>query len=354
MEVDGKEKTEIKSRIVDGLGTCVELPDKYIYLDLEGRDVVTERLPSIYFADWLETSKTTIEKIIDVLGIEGTYDEEFDDIVYPPLTFELVASEYSWCELVSLMDNHLTPQVMGELLNRDYRYVTKVAKSLGYRMKDGKFRKIALADIRDMERTMKYSEDWLTLRALSELSSMDREWVKNRLDDAGIIPEKRRSTQSGIFLKYYPPETLDYIKQCIKEIPKYGEDWYSCTRICEEVRKSRNWVLPRLSQYDSLAEIRQDDMGVGRLHYPKDVFEALLAEAEITRSGVMGDGWLTVNQVADLLSIDPKSVKRKLDKVGIFPEKRETNTGATTYHYNPNELTIFLSSALRENDDEIE
>ena len=342
MEFEKEKANPIKARPIDGLGTRVDLPERIVYLDINNDDKVPEWLPSLYFADWLEATEAQVAKIINKLQIEGRYDEDFEAIVYPPITYQLVKEEYLWRQKYELLDARITPSEMSEILDRDYRYVTKEALSLGYHIRKNKFSKAALSAIRDKELSIPFDEGWYTLRALAVEADKDREWVKNRLDGLGIVPEKRRSLSSGIALNYYPPESLAYIKNCTKEIPEYGEDWYTHNRICEETGKSGHWVSSRLKAYIGTAEMRLDDMRVGRLHYPKYVFQYLLIEAEKTVAASGSGDWLTIKEVAERIGINEKSAKRKLDTLGFVPERRKTNTGKTVYHYNPSEIALMI------------
>ena len=338
MEVSKGDTQEIKSKPVDGLGLRVELPDRKMYLKVDRNEITTEWFPSTYFADWLDTSKAQVDKIVCDLKIEGTFDKYFDEIVYPPLTFELVSEEYSWKQKCSMLSPMITPAEAGELLDRDYRYVAKKASDLGYSLRKGKLSQAIMLKIRAEELAIPYDEGWYTLRGLAEAARKDREWVGNRLEELGIIPEKRKSLESGITLEYYPPETLNLIIKCIKKIPKYGEDWYTCSRICQETGKSLHWVSRRLGEYANVSQPRLDDMRVSRVHYPKYVFDILLAQAELDSPKSDSDGWLTIKEVAGILGIDEKSACRKLNNIGLIFEKRKTIDGRVVRHYNPIEI----------------
>ncbi len=335
MEVSKGVAKEIKSDLVEGLGLRVELTGRRIYLKVDNGEVTTEWLPSSYFADWLDISKTRVDTIIRDLNIEGKFDKYFNTMVYPPLTFELVAEECLWKQKYSELGTITTTAEAGELLGRDYRYVSKKAAEFGCSPRRGKLAKVVLRKIRAEELNIPYDEGWYTLRGLAESVKKDREWVGNRLKELGIIPEKRRSLKSGIALKYYPPETLNLVMECVKKIPKYGEDWYTCCRICQETGKSLHWVSNRLVRYKNCSQLRLDDMNVSRIHYPKNVFDILLAQAELDSPKSNSDGWLTIKEVADILGIDEKSTSRKLNSIGLIFERRKTAEGRVVRHYNP-------------------
>jgi len=310
MEITKGDSKEIKSKSVDGFGLRVELSDRTMYLKVNEREITSEWLPSLYFADWLDAGKTQVDKIIGDLKIEGRFDENFGEIVYPPLTFELVAEEYSWIQKCKTLNPTLTPVEMGELLDRDYRYITKESSALGYSLRKGKLPQAVLTKIRKEELSIPFDEGWYTLRSLALAVVKDREWVSNRLDKLGIISEKRKSLESGITLEYYPPESLELVMKCIREIPKYGDDWYTCVRICQETGKSLHWVSSRLGEYIEVSESRLDDMRVSRLHYPKYVFDILSAQAEVIAAKSDSDGWLTIKEIADILGINERSTSR--------------------------------------------
>lgn len=342
MDKEGDKNIEIKNRFVKGIGVCIELPKKIVYLDIDKSDLSSEWLPSIYFADWLDTSKTVITRIINKLGIVGEFNEALGELIYPPLTFEMISEEYKWLQKYKSLDNKLTPLEMGDILDRDYRYITKVATGLGYKLKDGKFLKSALIKIRDNELLMPFDEGWYTLRHLAIVSGKDREWVANRLEVAGINPEKRKSFETGIIHDYYPPETLNYIAELIREIPKYGQDWYTLNRIIQETNKSRSWVSKRLNLYDEEAEDRLDDMGVSRKHYPFSVFNKILAEAEPLLAKSDSDGWLTIKEISIVLGISEKSVYRKLDDIGFKYEIRKSVDGKSIKHYSLSDINKII------------
>lgn len=342
MEIAKESIKEVKNRFVEGLGVRVDLPERTMYLDVNKNEATSEWLPSIYFADWLDTGESQIKKIICDLKIEGRFDESLGEIIYPPLTFEIVSQEHSWNQKYRALNNKLTPAEIGAILNRDYRYITKKALSLGYRPQKGKFSKAALAEIRENDLSTPFDEGWYTLMALATETGRDRGWIQNRLNELGIISEKRRSLENGITLNYYPPETLDSIKKCVKETPKYGDDWYTSCRIVQDTGRSRAWVNNRLKDCSDDSEDRLDDMGVRRLHYPRYVFENILIEAEQSIAKSQSEGWLTAKEVADVLGINESSVYRKFDEIRFTTEVRKTSTGKSVKHYSPKDVAKII------------
>ena len=338
MEVFKDEARKLRDSSLDRLGLHIELPTRIMYLNIKENEIASEWLPSLYFADWLDINSSEVDKIIADLKLEGKMDNLTGVIVYPPLTFEIISEEYSWIKKYKSLDNALAPSEMGEILGRDYRYITKEAISLGYKLRRGKFNKAALSDIREKELSVPFDEGWYTLRALAVEVDKDRSWVKNRLDELGFLPEKRRSLDTGITLEHYPPEALLKLDELKRDIPKYGEDWYTCGRLVLESEMSFAWVSRRLKVYEDSFEIRLDDMGVSRRHYPKSVVDTILNEAMTMSAKLDSSGWLNIKDAANLMGLSEKSIKRKFDKLCIVPERRRNDCGRPVYYYDPTDV----------------
>lgn len=258
------ETGEIKSESINDRLQRVELPERVMYLNVKKMDATSEWLSAEDFAEWLDAGLNKIKKIIEELGIEGRLGDN-GEVVYPPLTFEIVSEEYSWQQKYSHIAPMVSSRFAGKLFDRDYRYVTKEAEKFNY----------------------------------------------------------------------YPSESVEIIKNCIKKIPKNGEDWYTAGRICQETGKSLHWVASRLKLFEDKKEIRLDDMGVGRIHYPSFVFENILKQANAVAAKSGSGDWITIKKAAEMMGIGERSAYRKLTKLELDVERRKTDSGKVVLHYNP-------------------
>jgi hypothetical protein len=313
----------------------VDLPGRFIYL--ENYNVWTAnniKFTSKDFISWRVMPKKIFLDIIERLKISEEFDQSVGKKVFQPIVWELVHKEKEWLDFYDKLPETLTPQEIGTVLGRDYRYVMKYATKAGFERTNNFYPKGVVDYIYLMEQAIPKDEGWYTILSMAKELGVDREWVENRLKEIGDPFEYRTCESSGIKLRYYSPESFEYVKERFKKVPKTGDSWYTAGRIEESVERSGNWVRNQLKQFEDRSEIRLDGMGVPRRHYPASVMEEISVAANV--GGLKS--WLTIKQIARKYGITKKSASRKMNKMGVEGKYNQPKNGKLLCRYDPEKV----------------
>lgn len=117
--------------------------------------------------------------------------------------------------------------------------------------------------------------NWLTVTQMGVAVSRTKEWVRAHLGEQLYAAEPRIGDNMKVE-GHFPPETLQYLKGIIAELPPYADDWVTVWGIATKLGRSVPWVQNHISEYDDCAELRLTNRGNRPLmHYPPEVLAAL-------------------------------------------------------------------------------
>lgn len=120
-----------------------------------------------------------------------------------------------------------------------------------------------------------------------------------------------------------------------KARPKAGGEWFTVERISKELGESYKWVKRRVAEHADLAEERQDDHGVPRVHYPPSIIASLREEKRERDAYPAAEDHLVISGIAKALGKSLVWVKKNLPQTEIAPEIRLDGKGRPAPHYPP-------------------
>lgn len=132
----------------------------------------------------------------------------------------------------------------------------------------------AVEALRDLAREYPESGAWLTINAIREKLEVEYDWVERQLRKLGIEGEIRVRKGYGKPMMHFPPLAVARLRDLKAVYPAAG-DWLTAYAIKGRVERSENWVRNRLSGSDYPCQVRLDDHGVPRDHYPPWVLDDL-------------------------------------------------------------------------------
>jgi len=115
-------------------------------------------------------------------------------------------------------------------------------------------------------------ESRVTLDDLREACGFSDTWIHGVLNAAGIsgyeeqLPNQERQVS-------YPLLALQSIYEAAHKRPKYGGDWCTVSRILRESEAPKSLIMGILEKYTP--EMRQDDNGIARVHYPPEAVKEI-------------------------------------------------------------------------------
>jgi superfamily II DNA or RNA helicase len=120
------------------------------------------------------------------------------------------------------------------------------------------------------------SDGWLNLHQISLQVKKKRSWIQVRLRESDTRAAELHAAEQGQSRLYYPPSTLEYVKQKVaEEIP--AGDWLTLPEIAGKLGRSETYVRARLGQ----DLINQSEMRKSRTnfvvcpHYPPSVLKKI-------------------------------------------------------------------------------
>lgn len=266
--------------------------------------------------------------------------------MYPPWTVDVLREELHWREHLKELPDELSIGEMAESLGRSYGWTQKTLDTSEQQpiRKRGpvKYSKQALKELRHISMAVPLDDGWYNLRQLVELTGQDREWIERRLVDAGYGPSERRSALTGRVHDHFPPQSLSAVTNAMAERAAAAGEWMTVLGIAKRIGRNEKWVKARVGGYQELSQMRQDDMGVTRTHYPPSVLEALETESERNRLLPERGDYLNIHEVARLAGHATEWAEKKLASLGIEPELRKDGKGRAQLCYPPSTVQLLI------------
>lgn len=114
--------------------------------------------------------------------------------------------------------------------------------------------------------------DWLTVYAISKQLGADWTWVENTIKNLNISGELRQIPPFEKLAMHFPSDTLGILRTIYTQYPP-AAGWITAHALVAATGKSHNWVKLRLTGEKN--EIRKDEHGVPRKHFPPKVLSDL-------------------------------------------------------------------------------
>lgn len=292
----------------------------------------------------LNANERRIYRIINDIGIESESRviNSLEMSVYPPFTVPVLHEEIAWRDSYSVLPSYVRVSHIAAYFGRSVGSTRKRLNQSGIEPrivepKQGKpyelFHKSAIRIFREEDMMVPPSHDWLSLGQLQDYLSCDRQWILNRIAEASIEPQTRRAALSGKIIDHYPPSSLDMLQMAIEARPSPGATWLTSEAIQKEIGRSLSWVTRRLQQFNEVSEVREDDNGRSRIHYPPSVLTQLQAESDRQQSlGTKEDG-LSLKEVARSLGHASIWALKRLESLDITPEETVDKVGRVQLTY---------------------
>lgn len=279
-----------------------------------------------------------------IVPVIGEYEGQ-PTALYPPHTSAIVRDEMIWRDAYKKLPGVMTRQAMADFLGVsrgwiDTRFILnsvlpKLTRQVSGHSPRRYFSKTLLPELRAYLMQHPLADDWNNLSQLVEYTGLDRQYIQKQLEKAGYIPEKRWSAYSTRLLDHYPPEALTYLYEVQSKPVPYGGDWFTVELLSERTGRSRNWLLKRLELYDSAAELRRDDTGAMREHYPPEVRLEITRQSEELSALPERGEYLNPTAIARLTGHSTLVLLGILDKLHIPPETRVDGKGRPHQYYHP-------------------
>jgi hypothetical protein len=255
--------------------------------------------------------------------------------IYSNLSYEIIKQELEWKKLFDAQKPRLSPHTICRLIGRNNRggFADSVAKTLGVpaSAENGTYSRSFLNKIRNYDRQFQKHEGRLASYELSIMAGYEKPtWAEGHLRAIGVEPELCWG-RKGRLSNLYPLDAINLLRASEK-VRVRGAEMMTGRMISVMVREqaglNRDWTLARLKQFDHLSELREDDCGRVRRHYPQAVLELILEQAEILLQETTGnaDSW-SVEQVCEYFGYDAG----RLTRVRRFMAKNATSTGLSRH-----------------------
>lgn len=152
-----------------------------------------------------------------------------------------------------------------------------------------------LVTLPDLERVV-YPEagDWLTANKIRIKLRRSFHYTIERLQAYSAAAELRREAQSGKIVLHYPPSIVARLQQGEIEA---SHTWKTARQISTELGISEFRVHEALKRLKPVHEIRCNELGRKRIHYPPSTITTIKDEC----AGEDVTGWVTVNELTCLL-----------------------------------------------------
>lgn len=265
---------------------------------------------------------------------------------YPHWTIDILRDELHWREHLRELPDELTVSDMAESLGRSFGWTQKRLEEIEAKpvRKSGpaKYGKRFLKELRHVSMAVPLDEGWYNLRQIVELTGQDREWIERRILEAGYEPMERRSALTGKIHDYFPRKVLDVVTSAMVERAAAAGEWMTINGMAKRLGRNDKWVNVRINAYIEAGEMRQDDMGVTRAHYPPSVFHDLSAESEHLKQLPERGDYLNVHEVARLAGHGTAWAEKILTQLSIEPELRKDGKGRAQRSYPPSTVQLLI------------
>ncbi|MDB5183634.1 MAG: hypothetical protein JWO07_315 [Candidatus Saccharibacteria bacterium] len=292
-----------------------------------------------------------VYRTVKEIGIKPEIKKGSDGLeiaMYPPWTVGVLRDELEWRQKFYELPDQMSVTMIAENLGRSYGWTQKTLNEIDARIMrrprsqfDGTmYSKGELRKLRHITMEVPLDEGWYNMHQLYELTGADKDWITNRLREAGCESMLRRSALTGRVLDHYPREALDIILASMVERASAGGDWMTAWGIAKSLGRNEKWVYARTPAYEEASEIRQDDNGVSRIHYPPSVVQLLREESEGNKQYPDREDYLNVHEVARLAGHGTEWAEERLAILGIEPELRKDKKSRVQKSYPPSTVDL--------------
>jgi hypothetical protein len=295
-----------------------------------------------------------VRKIAKRIGIKTTSDLNqygVETEFYPPLSLELLEEEWLWYQSYQELDEYVSTYRVGEFVARGIPWVKRMASELNVyavykRINTGRmafaYPKTLIPQLRHIILMILPEEDTYSLGDLSRLTGEDEDWIKNRLSEKGVEPERRTASKDNRIMNRYLSSSLKVVIDAIVERPAPAGEWLTEFDIAKKLSKSEDWVHIRLKKYTSDAVLKQSNSGKSILHYPPYVFDELKLEAEKVEAYPDAGDYLTLKGLARAVGKSTLWVVHRLPYIDVVSEIRLNKVKRPLDHYPPKTVNALL------------
>jgi hypothetical protein len=282
-----------------------------------------------------------VYRTIKELGIQSEMKlvDGVELAAYPHWVVDVLREELRWREHLSELSDELNVSDIAESLGRSFGWTQKTLEEIDAKpvRKNGplKYGKRFLKELRHVSMAVPLDNGWYNLGQIIALTGQDRKWIERRILEAGYESMERRSALTGKIHDYFPRKVLDVVTSAMVERAAAAGEWMTVTGIATRLDRNEKWVIARMNAHRESGEMRQDDMGVTRLHYPPSVFLELNAESESLKQLPERGDYLNIHEVARLAGHGTVWAEKILSQLKIEPELRKDRIGRAQLSYPP-------------------
>lgn len=303
-------------------------------------------LPAGVLSDRLNVYPKKFYREVKALGIESktTIYNGREMPCYPIGTLTILRAIFEQREAEKLLPEYMSIGEIADALGKSYGWTDAAIKRHGFRA--GKFEqrhafrtrlynKRVYRTLRDEVKQHPVAETGYNLTQLVIITGFDREWIENRLEEAGVQIELRQSPLTGKVLEFYDESVVDLLRG----IPSYQDagDWLTAEAIIKILGKSVNWTMVRLRlpRFAGQAEYRLDSQRVPRMHYPPQALAELQAEVDAAEQYREAGDWILVYEIAKRAGRSKLWVQNRLKLLPDLGEPRRDGKNRVKVHYPP-------------------
>lgn len=280
-----------------------------------------------------------------------------EGLTFPGYAFSIIKEEYDWLNEYRKLDKHMSIGEIAKFSARSYGWTRNYIQENRPRRIRGNnksaylYHRGVLKDIRIINIEVPLDGDWLTIGAITERVAHDREWIENRIEELGVSCEERRSVLTGRVFDHYPSGIIDKFIEIDENGPVMAGDWTTVERISTAIPgHSYKWVQSRLEEYKQFAEIRIDDQGVSRTHFPPSVFREVMKEDEKLKNTPFSGEYITLTELARSIGKSRGWTTKRLAKTALSKEVRLDKKGRPGLHYSPD--SVEKLQAIRQSEED--
>lgn len=347
----------LKIKSVQETETPVTIEQRILALgqDYEPTD---EPLNQQQIAFILGVDHAIVKRIIRNIGIKPI-DPNAEQLLYPEYTLSLVGEELAWKREYDKLDPFLRVPAIAEFSARSKGWTRKFCEAQTVRRKRDPensnwtlYPRTICKTIREINLRTPTEGDMVTLSALVNATGFDRDWIERKLNNWGIQGEDRRATLTGRVFTHYPPNIIPRLTDSHDSRPAAGGDWVTVERMVNELGEDDKWVKRRAEAHKNSAELRQDDHGVSRTHYPPSVMASLRAESETKAKYPQAEEFMVVTGIAKQIGKSQGWTKKKIEQLiddhEIAPEIRIDGRGKPAPHFSPRVVERLIELSRQE------
>jgi hypothetical protein len=338
------------------------------------------------------------KRYAEIVGAETVGEDEHRLPIYEPFTLEVIREELAWREKTQSLKPLLSLQALTHVMTRSRSWVGRNCNALSIYPKPGMingrmvplYPKSAVNDLRRLELQIAPAHHHYSISELQDLTGKGHRWIEKTFQLKGVQPEWRENVTTreagwhyrreyleileGVLNTLPPPAGVllgveemseksgvskDRLRNIITESPALAqkglniqsresivfsaegeryvmeelalpihERFYTYEDIAARALRSVHWVRGKAEKYKQSAVTIK-----GKKSFNEDVAHEIIALARLDYPGAQG--WLTVQEITEMLPKNRNWVVRQLAQIAAKSETRLDTRMKPRDHYHP-------------------